>query len=206
MDIKENLAKNLIALRKSENLTQAELAEIINYSDKAVSKWERGESVPDLYVLKRLADFYGVKIDTLIAEPKKERPQNARSISKKRAAICLCSAGLVWLIAIFCFCMINIFISTITRTWLFLIYALPITFIIFLILTAVWKKIWINTVIISLFIWSFLLSVYLSLYYLLTNPPVTLWLIFIIGIPAQALVIFWYMYRKLKHNENTLLK
>lgn len=206
MDIKENLAKNLVILRKSENLTQAELAEKINYSDKAVSKWERGESVPDLYVLKQLADFYGVKIDTLIAEPKKERSLTPHAISKKRAAICLCSAALVWLIAIFCFCMINIIIPKITRTWLFLIYALPITFIIFLILTAVWKKLWMNTVIISLFIWTFLLSIYLSLYYLLVSPPVTLWLIFVIGVPAQALVIFWYMYRKLKHNEKTLHK
>ena len=58
MDIKENLARNLTLYRKASNLTQAELAEKLNYSDKAVSKWERGESVPDLYVLKQLADFY----------------------------------------------------------------------------------------------------------------------------------------------------
>ena len=57
MDIKENLAQNLTRLRKAEGLTQAELATKLNYSDKAVSKWERGESVPDLYVLKQLADF-----------------------------------------------------------------------------------------------------------------------------------------------------
>ena len=198
MDIKENLAKNLTAFRKSENLTQAELAEKLNYSDKAVSKWERGESVPDLYVLKQLADFYGVKIDTLISEPKKERPQNARSISKKRAVICLCSVGLVWLIATLCFSMINIIFPAITHTWLFFVYALPITFVILLVLTAVWKNIYVNTVAISLLIWSFILALFLSLFCLLESPPATLWMLFILGIPAQALVIFWFLYRKLK--------
>ena len=42
MDIKLNLAENLVKYRKHFNLTQAELAEKLNYSDKAVSKWERG--------------------------------------------------------------------------------------------------------------------------------------------------------------------
>jgi len=69
MDVKENLAKNLIKYRKSKNLTQAELAEKLNYSDKAVSKWERGESFPDLSVLKQIADFYGVSVDTLLSDP-----------------------------------------------------------------------------------------------------------------------------------------
>ena len=201
MDIKENLAKNLIAYRKAENLTQAELAEKLNYSDKAVSKWERGESVPDLYVLKQIADFYGIKIDTLISEPKKHRPQSARSISKKRAVICLCATGLVWLVAILFFATIQMVVPWITRSWLSFIYAIPITLIILLILTAVWKKRWTNTVIISLLLWSSLLAIFLTLLYLLPSPPKTLWMIFLIGVPAQALVIFWYMYRMLNFFE-----
>jgi transcriptional regulator with XRE-family HTH domain len=198
MDIKENLAKNLIKYRKALNLTQAELAEKLNYSDKAVSKWERAESVPDLYVLKQIADFYRVKIDTLIAEPKDDKPQIARSISKKRATICLCCAGLVWLVAILCFTTINIIFPTITRTWLALIYAIPITLVILLVLTAVWRKFWTNSLIISLLIWSTLLSIFLTLFYLLKPAPPALWMLFLIGIPAQALVIFWYFYRKFK--------
>ncbi len=198
MDIKDNLAKNLAIYRKSLNLTQAELAQKLNYSDKAVSKWERAESVPDLYVLKQIADFYKVKIDTLIAEPKNEKPTTARSISKLRATICLCATGLVWLVAIFLFATINIIIPWITRTWLFFIYAIPITLIILLVLTAVWKKMWTNTVIISLLIWSLLLSLFLTLFYLLDPPPTNLWMLFLIGLPAQALVVSWYLYRKFK--------
>ena len=60
MDIKENFAANLSRYRKAMGITQAELAEKINYSDKAVSKWERGESLPDLVVVKTIADLFGV--------------------------------------------------------------------------------------------------------------------------------------------------
>lgn len=198
MDIKENLAQNLVKYRKLYNLTQVELAEKLNYSDKAVSKWERAEAVPDLYVLKKLADFYGVKIDTLISAPKKDKPTSFKNISKKRAIICLCCTGLVWLISILCFSLLGIIVPSITHSWLAFIYALPITFIILLVLTAVWRKKLTNTIIISFLIWTSILSLFLSLKYLLPIVPYNLWMIFLIGIPIQALTIFWFMYRKVK--------
>lgn len=197
MDIKENLAQNLTLYRKASNLTQAELAEKLNYSDKAVSKWERGESVPDLYVLKQLADFYNVKIDTLLAEPKKVKLIPAHVVSKKRTAICLCAIGLVWLVATLCFSTISIS-SSIEQTWLSFFYALPISFIILLIFTSVWKNVWINTLAISLLVWSSILAIFLTLLFTLPNPPTNLWMLFLIGVPAQFLVIFFFAYRKLK--------
>ena len=198
MDIKENLAKNLIIYRKVNNLTQAELADKLNYSDKAVSKWERGESVPDLYILKKLADFYGVTIDTLISEPTKEVLPKNNNRKAKRIAIMLCSTGLVWLVAVLCFAVINLIVPTITHTWLSFFYAIPITFILLLVFTAVWKKPWLNTLSISLLIWSILLAAFLTLLFVLPTPPKTLWMIFLIGIPLQALTLFFFMYRKSK--------
>ena len=59
-DLKVIFAQNLIALRKQMKLTQIELAEKINYSDKAVSKWERGESIPDVSVLMVIANLFNV--------------------------------------------------------------------------------------------------------------------------------------------------
>ena len=56
--IKSNIAKNLTAYRKRCNLTQSQLAEKINYSDKAVSKWERGEGVPDTLVLLKMCEIF----------------------------------------------------------------------------------------------------------------------------------------------------
>ena len=112
MDVKENLAKNLTIFRKNRNLTQLELANKLNYSDKAVSKWERGESVPDLCVLKQLADFYGIKIDDLISEPK-HKISTPHLKYKKRLAISLCSTGLVWLVAVLSFSIYNTYLDVI---------------------------------------------------------------------------------------------
>ena len=67
-DLKIIFAQNLIMLRKQMKLTQIELAEKINYSDKAISKWERGESIPDVSVLLNLAKLFGVDIDFLVTE------------------------------------------------------------------------------------------------------------------------------------------
>lgn len=197
MDIKENLATNLVAYRKAANITQAELAEKLNYTDKAVSKWERGESVPDLCVLKQIADFYNVKIDTLIAKPKSGQPKVFQSLNSIRSIICLCAVGLVWFIAALAFVCLSI-LTEFNFTWLFFIYALPISFIILLVLTAVWKKPLTNTIIVSLLIWSTLLAIYLSLSKFLVTQPTALWMIFLVGIPAQALTIFWFFYRQLK--------
>lgn len=198
MDIKENLAKNLIKYRKACNLTQAELAEKLNYSDKAVSKWERGESVPDLYVLKQLADFYEVKIDTLLEEPKKEKIHTLKNLGKRRIIISSCVAGLVWLVAVCCFSFINIIFPHITKTWIFFIYAIPVTMLILFILTSVWGKSIANAVILSLMVWSTILSIFLSVLIFVHNPSPNLWELFLIGVPLQGLIVFWLLYKKAK--------
>ncbi len=198
MDIKLNLAENLVKYRKHFNLTQAELAEKLNYSDKAVSKWERGESVPDLNVLKQLADFYNVTIDTLISEPTKVVTKKDNVRGKIRQIIAICSTMLVWLVAIVAFAFLNIIIPGITHTWIAFIYALPITCIVLLVLTSVWKKKITTAIIISCLVWSVILAVYLSLLFMLPSPPNQLWQVFLIGIPLQILTIFWSKYRTIK--------
>ncbi len=178
-------------------MTQAELAEKLNYSDKAVSKWERGESFPDLYVIKQLADFYCVTIDALISESLLEKPKMVQNKGKRRFIIAMCSTGLVWLVALTCFAFLKI-VTNIEHTWMSFIYAIPISMIVLLVLTSVWKKKITGGVITSLLVWSTIISVYLSLYYLLPSPPSTLWTLFLIGIPLQVLIIFWSVYRKIK--------
>lgn len=198
MDIKENLAQNLAKYRKNLGLTQIELAEKLNYSDKAVSKWERGESVPDLYVLKSLADLFGVTIDTLIALPKQEKIKTYRNIPKKRFIISLAAAGIVWFFAIVYFACIGIIFPSINYPWISFIYALPITFLIIIILTSVWGKTITRAVVMSLFVWTLILSIYLSLIYFLPISLNKLWMLFLIGIPIQILIVLWLVYRKIK--------
>ncbi|MBQ9485508.1 MAG: helix-turn-helix transcriptional regulator [Clostridia bacterium] len=197
-DIKDFFAENLVKYRKSLGLTQADLAEKLNYSDKAVSKWERAESLPDIYTVKNIADFFGVKVDTLITEPKAERPKVNYNLGKKRTVICLLATAVVWLVAIFFFAFINIIFPSIKTTWLSFIYALPVSAIVMLVFTSVWGKSLGNVIIISILIWTALLTAYLTLIFTLVNPPAMLWEIFLIGIPAQGLTIFWYLYKKIK--------
>lgn len=198
MDIKENFAKNLSRYRKHLNLTQAEFAEKINYSDKAVSKWERAESLPDVIVLKQIADFFKVSIDTMISEPKNDKPRTYKILSKKRVITALASSVIVWLVAICFYVFMSNILSWVNHNWMSFIYAVPITLFVLLILTSVWGKTLANLLISSLLLWTTLLAVFLTLLFTLTNCPPTLWKIFLIGIPVQALLIFYFFYKRVK--------
>ncbi len=202
MDIKENLAQNLIQYRKSMGLTQAELAEKLNYSDKAVSKWERGESFPDLYVLKQIADFYEVTIDTLIAKPTQLKSGKNQPFARtKQTIIALCSVGIAWLVAICCFAFIDIIFEGFTSPWIFFIYAIPVSFIILVVFSSVWKRHVATAIHVSCLIWTVILAIYLSCVAFVPNPSPVLWEIFLIGIPLQLLVVFWSIYRKIKRGQ-----
>ena len=87
-DLKKIIANNISELRRAFPLTQAELAEKLNYSDKAVSKWERGESMPDIEVLKQIADLFGVSVDYLLSETHdKSEPDIPRLMRRNRLII-----------------------------------------------------------------------------------------------------------------------
>ena len=198
MELKDNLAKNIIIYRKHLGLTQAELAGKLNYSDKAVSKWERGESIPDLYVVKELADLFGTTVDALIAEPKEEKVKTVKNLTKKRFIICGCSAALVWLVAVAFFAFANMIFPSLLNSWLSFIVAIPITFIVLLSLTAVWGKTFFNAVFTSALVWTTITAIYVCLKKLIENPSHTLWMIFLIGIPLQVLTILWFSFKKVK--------
>ena len=63
---KKSMGSFLTALRKASGLTQKQLAEKLNVSDKAVSRWERDECAPDLSVIPVLAEIYGVTSDEIL--------------------------------------------------------------------------------------------------------------------------------------------
>lgn len=190
-DLKLIIAKNITELRRSCNYTQAELAEKLNYSDKAVSKWERGESIPDITVLKSIADIFEVKVDYLLNTEhdncKDEIKQTTKRKLNNRIMITGISILLVWLIATFVFVNIDIVVSGRKAHWLAFVYAVPLSMIVWLVLNSVWFKQHRNFLIISLLMWTFLIAVFLTFiaihdYY---------WQIFLIGIPAQAIIWFW---------------
>jgi len=188
-DLKQIIAKNIVALRKSTPLTQAELATELNYSDKAISKWERAESIPDIVVLKQIADLFGVTVDYLLESEHKKNENYSVKINaqeqKNKFIITLLAISLVWLIATIAFVSIGIVVKDISDLWLIYIYALPASFIVLLVFNSIWGKRRRNFFIITLLIWSVLLSIYISLI------AYKILLIFVIGIPAQVIVFLW---------------
>ena len=188
-DLKQIIARNIIDLRKSMQLTQAELAEKLNYSDKAVSKWERAESVPDVAILKQIAELFGVNVDYLLQPEHPENEKKAISAilqdKRNKLIISLLATSLVWLIATIIFVGMGIFAKGVANLWIIYVYALPVTDIVLLVFNSVWGRRRGNFIIISLLVWSILMTLYLSVY--LHN----IWLIFIIGIPAQIIIILW---------------
>lgn len=194
-ELKQIIGKNIINLRKSRGLTQAELADKLNYSDKAVSKWECGDAVPDIVVLKQLADMLGVTVDYLIEENHdngNSADEVSSAIKKNRRIITFLSAALVWLIAAIIFTVLNLCMDKPKYTWLAFVYAVPVTAIVFLVFNSIWGNTRRNFLIITVLVWMTLGAVYLSF---LDHD---IWLIFIWGIPAQIIIFLWSRLKKIK--------
>ena len=200
MDIKENLARNLTACRKAFNLTQAELAEKLNYSDKAVSKWERGESVPDLSVLVTISKFYGISIDKLVSDSSNIRPKITKSLGEKRALVLFSSIGFVLLLAVIGFAVCNI-LEVNFKTWLVFIFATPIISAVSLTYASLWKKLSFIALSLSFLVWSILLTIFLTLTFRLPTVPEALWQIFLLGIPLQVIIILLAFLNNKKSNK-----
>lgn len=188
-DFKKIVANNLVKYRKGANLTQIELAEKLNYSDKAVSKWERAENVPDAYVLKMMAEIYGITVDDFFADGNSKSEKTPFSLKKafnsKHLIITSLSAGLVWLIACIAFVVLQ-FTNLTKFAYLSFIYAIPVSSIVCLVLTSIWSKKWVSGIFATITIWSIFLSIFLSV------TVHNIWLIFIIAIPIQMIVVLWY--------------
>lgn len=192
VDLKLIIAKNISTLRKERQMTQFELAEVLNYSDKAVSKWERGESVPDIIVLKQIADIFSVTVDYLIEEdhPKKKSfGENFRIRLQNHGFITGMSIMLVWLLALFAFVICDMYRDAIHfRHWFAFLYAVPITFIVWLIFNSIWFNKRRNFLIISLLMWSALASIYVSLIVL---AGINVRLLLLLGVPGQIIILMW---------------
>ena len=192
-DLKMIIAGNIGKLRRESGITQTDLAEILNYSDKAVSKWERGESLPDVVTLKRLADHFQVSLDYLVRAEHPNESEIKRAYTKRQHRnhflITVMSGMLVWFVAAFMYAGVDaVAPGELSRAWMTFVYAVPTTAIILLIFNSIWGNGRRNFVIISVLIWTLLACVYLTaLVFFSANLP----LMFIIGIPAQIIVGLW---------------
>lgn len=203
--LKKQIGANIAAYRKRMQLTQAGLAEKLNYSDKAVSKWERGESAPDVQTLAQLAELFDVTVNDLLIDPN-ELPETTgtmervmgRAVEKtlKRKAdkriILMLSSVLVWFVALFLFVVVSSL--DVPKSWLAFIYAVPANAIVLLSLRSAWHDFRWNQVLISVIMWGGILSIYITLY---VFAHVNVWKMFLLGIPGQLAILLWFrLYRK----------
>ncbi len=193
IDVKPIIAKNITALRQSHKMTQIELAEKLNYSDKAVSKWERGESIPDVSVLKNIADLFGVTVDYLLqethAEPKKKKvkavlsPHNLRN----RKVTTSLSILLVWLVATVVYVILDMIQPDMPLSWLTFVYAVPVCVLVWLVLNSTLLTNRKNYFIVSLLMWTLLPTIWLTLWIFWRAS----WKLLLLGIPGQIIILAW---------------
>lgn len=182
-NIKEIISNNLQSLRKQKSLTQSEVGEAVHYSDKAVSRWEKGESLPDVETLQKLAEFFGVKTAYLFEEhvttPIFSGESKQQAINK--IACVSLSVLIVWLIAVFVFLYLGSYNDI--YCWQIFVWAMPTSTLVLQYFNKIWGKKKYSPILSSILIWSFICGIYCQFI------QYNLWLIFIVGAPIQVVII-----------------
>ena len=212
-NVKYRIGANIAAYRKRDGLTQVGLAEKLNYSDKAVSKWERGESVPDVLTLMQLAELFGITVNELVCDPnalpensdsklEKAMTQVSEKALKRKAnknVIQALSSTLVWFVALFAFVLLSSFPSLKQYSCLLFFVAIPANAIVLLSLRSAWHDFRWNQMLISLIVWGSLLSIYMII---LALYRYNFWKLFLLGIPGQIAIFLWFrMFRPTKNTK-----
>lgn len=194
-NIKNIVAKNITELRQSRKMTQMELAEQLNYSDKAVSKWEHADSMPDVSTLVDIANLFGVTLDYLVNEEHEEKICNSREKSAPKYShgiITAVSVLLVWFISLFVFVMVTLISGKLGFQWISFVYAVPVSAIVYLVFNSIWFNTRFNYFIISVLMWSVIASVQITLMLF----RIDILMIYLLGIPGQIVIILWSMMKK----------
>ena len=200
--LKYQIGANIAAYRKQAGMTQAGLAEKLNYSDKAVSIWERGESIPDVITLMQLAELFEVTVNDLLADPnalpgnpgtlEKAMTQVSEKALKRKAnknVILALTTTLVWFVALFVFVIMSSFEMLDPYSWLIFFFAIPANAIVLLSLRSAWRDFRWNQGLITVIAWGSLLTIYMTI---LVVFHYNFWKIFLLGIPGQIAIWLWF--------------
>lgn len=198
--VKLQIGANIAAYRKRSGLTQVGLAEKLNYSDKAVSKWERGESIPDVLTLMLLAEQFDVTVNDLLTDPnqlpkdhgivQQAMDQVVQKTLKRKAdknIILALSSILVWFVALFFYVVVSSF--DVPYSWLAFLVAIPANAIVLLSLRSAWHDFRWNRALISIIVWGWLVVIHACL---LVGFKHNYWKIYLLGIPGQIAIFLWF--------------
>jgi transcriptional regulator with XRE-family HTH domain len=195
-EMKLAIAKNIAALRQASRMTQLELAEKLNYSDKAISKWERGESIPDVLVLKSIADLFGVSLDYLLEADHVEKPKPSQEspgyLHRNRKVTTTLSVLLVWFVATLAYVVKDLTIPLSVFKWIPFAYAFPVSMIVWLVFNSIWFNQRMNYYIISFLMWTVIACIVLTV----AACCFWHWKLFSLGILGQIAIFLWSRYKK----------
>ena len=190
-DINKIIGKNLLKLRKNAKLTQLELAEKFNYSDKSISKWETGESLPNVETLYNLCEFYHVSLNDLTnvdldAETAKNEKQPKPRRYPAKLVITLLAVSAVWLLATILFVILKLTLKV--NIYMCFLWSVPISCIVLIVFNSLWGRFRYLFIILSVFLWSLLASIHVEILLVSNN---NMWPFYILGIPLQIAIILW---------------
>ncbi len=193
MDIKEFkniVAQNIYYLRTENHMTQYELGEKLNYSDKAISKWERGDGLPDAYVLNKMSQLFGVTVDYMLTPHSEQNKKvETQPIKKAKRIVSNIVAAGIFTLALLIFVLIAIgtgYNGEKIFYWQVFVYAIPVVAITRIVFASVWERargVFLHT---SVLLWSILATIYLAI------GDYDLWLLFVLGLPLQLIVFFGF--------------
>lgn len=192
-DLKKIIAKNLIDLRKSRKYTQQDLANMLQYSDKAISKWEKGDSLPDIEVLYEICNLYGVTLDFLTHEGTFDEKKDfviPKYETRNKAIIALLFVVAVWTVGVATF--VGLYLYFHKTMWPIFVWCVPLSATVLFYFNLMWGKRIMNLFILSTMVWGYITGIFLQLVYANLN----VWPVFLIGVPIQIAIILW---SQLKH-------
>ena len=192
-ELKLVTAGNLINLRTGAGMTQAELGAKLNYSDKSISKWERGEAIPDAFVLTQMAELFGVSVDYILSshdawEPTVAPEDPRQDVVYSTSVITAIAVLGVWTLALTAF--VTLWLAVDQLRWQIFVAAFPVSVLTWMVLMCVFKRTRHLTYMVALFVLSIFVSVYLLL--LNRNP----WQIFMIAVLAEVIVFLSFHVQK----------
>ena len=183
-------------LRKQRGLTQAELAEKLSYSDKAVSRWEHGDTLPDVNVLYELCEFYGITLNDLTNDDCRieEAQEKKKTIMEMKVWRCILAGVIIWLLATVIFIYSIATNSIISSAWILFVIAAPVSMIFF----CIFGKGLLNNlamfILSSCIMWLSFVAIYLSI---LVFAGFNFWQLFFVGIPIEVIIFLTFKMRGL---------
>ena len=195
--LKEIVGANLTELRKREGLTQLELADKFNYSDKSISKWEKGDTLPDLETLNELCKFYGVSLDYLVTDGKKiDKKQFIKSkyrYNPNAIAITCILSSIIWFVATIIY--VYLMLQNKINYWMVFVWSVPTTCLFLQICNFKYfsNKLF-SLITMSIFCWTLITAIFLQCF---LYVPTIVWPLYILGIPLESTLVLWFTLKKI---------